>query len=393
MSDPGHNEARRRFLKDLSRGLGGATLTAAGAAPLLGCGSAEEGKPRASQQRAPQQDRREAPSLGVALVGLGNYSTGQLAPALQETERCHLAGVVTGTPAKADDWKSKYDLPEQSVYNYDTFDQIAADDRIDIVYVVLPNAMHAEYTIRAAEAGKHVICEKPMAVSVQECEDMIAACREAGSKLSIGYRLHFEPHHQRVMALGQEEKFGPVQAMENTDGFPLGPASNPSVAWRLDHSLAGGGALMDVGIYALQAARYTTGEEPTSVRARAFKTQPEKFSEVDENVVWEMDFPSGAAAQCRTSYTGSFNRLHAEAPEGWFELEPAYSYGGLEGRTSEGPMNIENVNQQAAQMDAFAECIQTGRRSRVPGEEGLRDLRVIEAIYEAVETGGTVEVA
>ena len=374
---------RRRFLKNLAGGAGGAALASAGlplfSAPLLGGATDAPGEPQEK--------------LGLALVGLGNYAGGQLAPALQETEKCRLAGIVTGTPAKAEQWTRKYDIPEANVYNYDTFDQIADNEAIDIVYVVLPNGLHAEYVVRAAEAGKHVICEKPMAVSVAECEQMIAACESADRKLSIGYRLHFEPHHQEVMRLGQEQVFGAVQEMENDDGFTMGDASNPSNAWRLDKELAGGGALMDVGIYALQAARYTTGEEPVAVTAEAFKTQPEKFSEVDENVTWQMDFPSGAVARCRTSYTENMNRLYASAPEGWFELQPAYGYGGLSGRTSKGPMNISNINQQAAQMDAFADCIQTGRQSRVPGEEGLRDLRVIEAIYESIETGQKVQVA
>ena len=373
---------RRHFLKGLARGAGGAALATAGlplfSAPLLGCAAEQPGNP---------QDK-----LGVALVGLGSYAGGQLAPALQETTKCRLAGIVTGTPEKAQRWKQKYDLAEANVYDYDTFDRIADNEAIDIVYVVLPNGLHAEYVIRAAEAGKHVICEKPMAVSIRECEQMIAACADAERKLSIGYRLHFEPHHQEVMRLGQEAAFGTVQEMDNKNGFSMGDPSNPSNAWRLDKELAGGGALMDMGIYALQAARYTTGEEPVAVTAEAFKTEPEKFSEVDENVVWQMDFPSGAVARCRTSYTEGMSRLYASAPEGWFELQPAYGYGGLQGRTSEGPMNLSNVNQQAAQMDAFADCVLTDRESRVPGEEGLRDVRVIEAIYEAIETGQKVQI-
>lgn len=392
---PAADASRRHFLKDLARGVGGAALAAAGmpllSVPLMGCATET---PAADPQAAPGPQETLAPQdkLGIALVGLGSYATGQLAPALQETEKCRLAGIVTGTPAKAERWARQYDLPQENVYNYETFDRIVDNEAIDIVYVVLPNGLHAEYTIRAAEAGKHVICEKPMAVSVQECEQMIAACKGAGRKLSIGYRLHFTPHHQEVMRLGQEQVFGPVQQMENAFGFPLGSPRNPAVRWRLDKELAGGGALMDVGIYALQAARYTTGEEPVAITAEAFKTQPEKFDEVDENIVWQMDFPSGAVAKCRTSYTEGMNRLYASAPDGWIEVQPAYSYGGLEGRTSEGPMTPPNVNQQAVQMDAFADCILNDKASRVPGEEGRKDLRVIEAIYRAVETGDTVQI-
>ncbi|MFB6248803.1 MAG: Gfo/Idh/MocA family protein [Salinibacter sp.] len=363
---------RRQFLKTASRSLGGAAL-AASAAPLVG---------RAA--------RSEPDPLGVALVGLGNYATGQLAPALQETTKCELTGIVTGTPAKAETWKQKYDLPDENVYDYETYDRIADNDAIDIVYVVLPNAMHAEYTIRAAEAGKHVICEKPMATSAQACRDMIAACERAGVKLSIGYRLHFEPHHQRAMTLGQDEVFGPVTVMQNGFGFRISDdaTDQPHIEWRLDKEMAGGGALMDVGIYAIQAARYVTGEEPVAVTAREYKTRPEVFSEVDETIVFQLECPGGTVVDGSTSYNGNFNRLYATAPDGWFEVRPSYGYGGIEGRTHEGPMGLENVTQQARQMDAFAECIRQDRPSRVGGEEGLRDLEVIEAIYASIDAGG-----
>lgn len=322
----------------------------------------------------------------MALVGLGNYATGQLAPALQQTQRCRLAGIVTGTPAKAREWMERYGIPEGNVYNYQTYDRIADNPEIDIVYVVLPNSMHAEYTIRAAGAGKHVICEKPMAISVQECREMIEACERAGVKLSIGYRLHFEPRHQEMMRLGQQEVYGPVKFVEASFSFRIGDPNQ----WRLRKALAGGGAMMDIGIYAIQGVRYVTGEEPVWVYAREFKTDPEKFAEVDETIVWQMEFPGGAASASTTSYSAYVNRLYAAAPEGWFSVEPAYSYSGLAGRTSAGPMEFPEVNQQALQMDDFASCILEDRESRVSGQEGLRDMQVIEAIYQSIETGRKV---
>src|SRR5512147_359480 len=191
-------------------------------------------------------------SLGVVVVGLGRYAGDELAPALQQTRHCHLAGIVTGTPAKAEVWSRKYNLPNSNIYNYKTFDQIANNPNVDVVYVVLPNAMHAEYTIRAARAGKHVICEKPMAVTVKECEAMIEACRTAGRSLSIGYRLHFEPYNREMMRLGQQQVYGKVKLIESSDGFRLRDPNE----WRLHKELAGGGALMDIGIYAIQGARF-----------------------------------------------------------------------------------------------------------------------------------------
>lgn len=377
MTNPRHfsvtsDASRRQFLKTLSRGAGGLAL-AASATPFVG------------RAALPDED-----TLGVALVGLGNYATGQLAPALQETKKCSLTGIVTGTPSKAETWKKKYDIPEENVYDYETYDRIADNDDIDIIYVVLPNGMHAEYTIRAAEAGKHVICEKPMATSVDDCKRMIDACETAGTKLSIGYRLQFEPHHQHLMELGQNEELGPLTMMEGGHGFriPDSATDAPAIEWRLNKEMAGGGALMDVGIYVIQAGRYVTGTEPVAVSAQEFTTRPEVFDEVDETIFFQLEFPGGILMNGSTSYNGNVNRFYASAPDGWFELSPSYSYGGIQGHTNEGPMDISNVSQQARQMDGFVECIRQDSPSRVSGEEGLRDMEVIDGIYESIASGG-----
>lgn len=332
--------------------------------------------------------RRQDDRLGYALVGLGNYATYQLAPALQETSNCYLAGIVTGTPEKAERWKEQYGIPDSNIYNYENYDEIANNPDIDIVYVVLPNSMHAEYTIRAARAGKHVMTEKPMAVSAAECEAMIAACEEANVKLGVGYRLHHEPFNREVMRIGQDKVFGDIKFLETGFGFRIG---NPD-QWRLKHELAGGGAMMDVGIYAIQAARYTTGEEPISVTAQEIKTDPVKFATVDETMFWQMEFPSGAISSHTTSYASRVERLFASAERGWVELSPAYSYGGLSGKTHEGPLNFPQVREQALHMDHFADCVATGRPHITTGEMGLQDMKIIEAIYQAAATGTRVEV-
>ncbi len=325
--------------------------------------------------------------LGIALVGLGNYSSGQLGPALQETSHCHLAGVVTGTPAKEKEWAEKYNIPTTNIYNYNNFDQIADNPDIDIVYVVLPNAMHAEYTIRAAEAGKHVICEKPMAVSVAECQQMIEACRQADVKLGIGYRLHSEPFNQEVMRIGQAEMFGKVLFINSSAGYKMGDNWDQ---WRLKMDLAGGGALMNMGIYAIQAALYTVGTNPIAVTAQEFKTMPEKFKEVDETITMQLEFPEGAIASLHTSHNAQMNRLYVAAEDGFAELQPMSSYRGLTGRTHEGKMNFPEVNQQAQQMDDFALHVLEGKPNKVPGEMGLRDMRIIEAVYESIASGKTI---
>lgn len=324
--------------------------------------------------------------LGVALVGLGGYSTGQLGPALQETEHCYLAGIVTGTPEKEDVWAEKYNIPRKNIYNYENYDQIADNEDIDIVYVALPNSMHAEYTIRAARAGKHVISEKPMATSSEDCRRMIEACKKAGKKLSIGYRLHFEPHHLRMMELGQKNGLGKLKKL--SAGFSF-VHKNPNT-WRLDKEMAGGGPLMDLGIYCLQGCIYTAGEIPVEVTARDLTKKTEFFKEVEGTIEWELKFPSGFTSVCTTSYEDRANFLKAEAEEGVFELSPAFGYGGIQGRTPNGPMDLPNVNQQALQMDDFALCIKENRETIVPGEMGLRDVYIMEKIYEAARTGKAI---
>jgi predicted dehydrogenase len=371
--------SRRKFIRHISVNLGAA---------FIGIEAAAMFDPVEQSKAVPQTSGTNIPrKLGIALVGLGKYAGGQLAPALKETQACYLAGIVTGSPDKAKSWKAQYNIPDKNIYNYNTFDTIKDNPDIDIVYVVLPNAMHSEYVIRAAKAGKHVICEKPMAITVEECDQMIAACKEAGKMLSIGYRLHFEPYNMHMKQLGQNKVYGAIKKIKADNG--MGDAEG----WRLDKKLAGGGPLMDVGIYCVQGARYTSGREPIAVTAKEGpKTNPTKFSSVEESLTWQMEFPDGMIAECSTSYSKEMNLLRADAEAGWFELSPAYPYSGQKGSTSDGPMNFPQVNQQARQMDDFAIAVSSGRPTPVPGEMGRRDVQILQAIYKAMETGQRVEI-
>ncbi|MBW3544507.1 MAG: Gfo/Idh/MocA family oxidoreductase [Bacteroidetes bacterium] len=378
---------RRKFIKGMSCVVGAAGL---GLSPLA-LFSCQSGNNRNQQQTDADMSKTTGnKKLGIALVGLGSYSRGQLAPALQETQNCRLTGIVTGTPEKAKEWKQQYNIADKNIYDYESFDQIRDNPDIDIIYIVLPTGMHAEYTIRAAQTGKHVICEKPMATSVADCQRMIDACRENGVKLSIGYRLHFEPYNQRVMELGQQEVYGPVKRIETANSFVMGGSPD---SWRLDKELGGGGPLMDMGVYCVQGACYTMGQTPVAVTAKFGEvTRPEYFREVEQSISWQMEFAGGAVADCSSSYNESVSRLYTQAERGWWKLEPAYGYGGIRGKTSEGKMKYPEVNQQALQMDDFAACIQEGRETPVPGEMGMRDVRILMAVYEAARTGKSVRI-
>ena len=359
--------------RDLLMGIGG---LAAAATPLAAaCAAAGEKK-----------------MAGYAMVGLGYYATQIIMPQFANCSHSRLTALVSGDPAKARRYAAEYGVPERSIYNYQNFDSIRDNPDVDVVYVVLPNSMHAEYTIRAAQAGKHVLCEKPMANSSAECESMIAACRKAGKKLMIGYRSHFEPHNLHGMRLRREGALGKLGFIQAESGFPIGDPTQ----WRLKRALAGGGSMMDIGIYSVQALRYISGEEPDSVTAREItdRTNP-RFKEVEDRVHWTFTFPSGLIGSGFSSYTSGHNHVRLTGDKGWFDMEPATSYGGHRMRTRIGdreeqvtPPPGPAVNQFVGQLDHMSECAMTGREPIVAGEEGLRDMRLIEAIYRSAADGG-----
>ncbi len=333
--------------------------------------------------------------LGVALVGLGRYSANQLGPALRKTQHCRLAGVVTGDRAKGLKWARKYGFPETSVYGYDTMGQMAKNADIDIAYVVTPNQVHAENCVAAARAGKHVICEKPMATSVADCDTIIAACKAAGVRLWVGYRLHYEPHTAEFCRLAREKVFGSFMKMEGANGFIMDSDTRAATDWRLDKKLAGGGPLMDMGVYVIQAACMAKAEAaPVAVTAKFGRvTLPQVFSQVEQSISWTMEFADGAVASLRSGYDEQISRFRAEAAGGWARLEdPAFYYEEPFLTTSRGAPEFPKVNHQLAQLDGMALELIEGRPSLAPGEMGRRDMAVVEAIYAAAASGKRVAV-
>jgi glucose-fructose oxidoreductase len=319
--------------------------------------------------------------FGVALVGLGYYSTDLLAPALQRTEHCYLAGIVTGTPAKAEKWKQQYGIPDRNIYNYDTFHELANNPAIDIVYIVLPPSMHAQYSIKAAEAGKQVWCEKPMAMTAKECQDMIDAANRNKVQLTIGYRMHHEPNTQKIIRMAKELPYGKLKDLSAAAGYRESRTDH----WKQKKEM-GGGAMYDMGVYPLNAARYSSGMEPVAVEAHASTTRPEIYTEVEETMHFVLDFPGGATAKCETSFGKGMNDLHVNFQNGWYKLSPFQAYSGINGVTSDGTkLDARIPNQQAKQMDDDALAIMKKTKPLVPGEEGLKDIRIVEAIYRSVK--------
>lgn len=329
--------------------------------------------------------------LGVALVGLGYYSTDLLAPALQQTRSCYLAGIVTGTPSKAEEWKRKYNIPDQNIYNYQNFDQIANNTDIDVVYVVLPPSMHKEYVVRAANAGKHVWCEKPMAVTVQECQDMIDACSKNKRSLAIGYRLQHEPNTQEYRRIVKGKLLGNVQKVSCGAGYYESRTDH----WKQKKEM-GGGVLYDMGVYSIQGARMGTGMEPVAVvSAQTSTTRPEVYKNgLDETTIATLEFPGGVIADIKTSYGENINYLNILCKKGEIKIAPYQPYAGVRGTSPLGEINhpYDVPWQQAKQMDDDAMAIMQGKAMMVPGEEGLRDIRVVEAVYKAAGTGQRVQI-
>lgn len=319
--------------------------------------------------------------LGVALVGLGYYSRDLLAPAMQLTQHCYLAGIVTGTPSKIPQWQERYKIPDANVYNYENMHELANNPAIDVVYIVLPTGLHMQYSIIAATAGKHVWCEKPMAMTTVECESIIAACKKNKVQLTVGYRMQHEPNTQRIIQLAKTKPYGKIQLITADAGYHN---TGNSHGWRAEAKL-GGGAMYDMGVYPLNAARYTAGEEPIAVTATQESTRP-LYKDVDETTHFQLEFPSGAIAECATSYAKNTNLLHAKCEKGWYELQPFQSYTGVRGKTSDNLVwEASPDNQQARQMDNDALAILNNSPVVVPGEEGMRDIRIVEAIFKAAK--------
>jgi predicted dehydrogenase len=365
---------RRNFLQKIT-----ASTLAASFIPSIGFGKTN-----------PIVEPYQGPILRVAILGLGSYGT-RVADAMQSCTAAKLVGAVSGTPSKLKAWQTKYNIPEKNCYSYENFDNIKNNPDIDAVYVITPNSLHKDFTIRAAKAGKHVVCEKPMSVNAKEGQEMVDACKKANVKLLIGYRMHFEPKTLEIIRMRKAGDFGKVLFFQGLSGFKIGDPTQ----WRLNAKLAGGGAMMDIGVYSINGSRYMIGEEPTWVTAQEVKTDPIKFKEgVDETITFQMGFPGGAMASCLSTYSmNNLDRFFLNGDKGFAEMAPSTGYGPIKGRTNAGELDFPHVTHQTVQMDEMSKIILGGKQPIVPvdGEEGLKDMKIVDAIFLAVKTGKKVD--
>ncbi|WP_426490957.1 Gfo/Idh/MocA family protein [Hymenobacter sp. 102] len=382
-----HNstDSRRHFLRQA--GLGAALAAVAGPAAAL---------PLAEISSTTQYDDQK--KLGFAIVGLGKFAQEQMMPAFKDCKHARITALVSGSPDKAKKLAAEYGVDAKNIYNYQNFDSIKDNPAVDVVYIVLPVGLHAEYTIRAAKAGKHVLCEKPMANTEKECQQMIEACQKAGKKLMIAYRAQYEPFNLEAIARIRKGELGKVMQITADHGRIVDPTGDQADTWRVQKKLAGGGSLMDLGIYSLNATRYLTGEEPVEVTALEMSDQADpRFKEVEDRIHFTLRFPSGILATCTSSYsTEGVKRYRVFGQKAWLDLDPATDYyehkmviGDKDGQQQP---KIKEGNQFAAELDHMAECVLQNKTPKTPGEEGLKDIRLIMAIYEAARTGKKVKV-
>lgn len=390
--------SRRRLIK-AGGGIAAAGLVASGTIAL-----AQPSAPVASGQPLPggltlpttPPPEPKPGSVGFAIIGLGDYALRQIMPRVQQSERAHIAALVSGNPAKLKQVGEAYGVPPEARYSYADFARIAANPAVEAVYIVLPSGLHAEWAERAFAAGKHVLCEKPMALSSAECARMIAASARADRKLMIAYRCHFEPYNRAAMDLMQERAVGDLRLIRTEHSYRMGPTT-PDQNWRVSRALGGKGPMEDYGIYGLQAALYLSGEMPESVSAAAYRPAGDpRFAEFYAHVSAQLRFPSGAAAQIVTSYdSAGLNMVEARGTTGALVMRPATNYSGLTLALETGRERRELAPgdpevQFARQLDHLASAIREGTPIITPGEMGLRDLRLIEAIYASAQSGMTL---
>jgi predicted dehydrogenase len=329
--------------------------------------------------------RDEGKNIGYAIIGLGRISMQHFMPGVKTSSKCRITGIVSGHRDKAEKIAAQYGVPTSSIYDYKNMDEMAGNKEIDAVYVALPNSMHAEYTIRSAKAGKHVLCEKPMATTVKDSQAMIDACRNANRKLMIAYRCQLEPTNLTAIKLIRDGKLGKIQSISSANGFNIKPGE-----WRLSKEMAGGGPLMDVGVYSLNACRYLTGEEPAGLQGYSSVIDHDgRFKEVEENLSWSMKFPSGIVATCTTTYGANMPGSYTVyGSSGYLHMEPAFGYEGIHltahihGEPATDQLeNEKDPAQFLREGEYFADCINSGKEPKPNGEEGLRDMKLMMEIY------------
>jgi predicted dehydrogenase len=330
--------------------------------------------------------RRSGP-IRYAVVGLGHIAQAAVLPAFAHAKRnSRVVALVSDDRAKRRALSRKYRL--EGTYAYDEYDECL--EQVDAVYIALPNSLHAEYTVHAAKAGVHVLCEKPMAVTVEECRRMIDACEEHGVKLMIAYRLHFEEINLKAVDLVRRGRIGDPKFFTSSFAMTVRPGD---IRTKKD---MGGGTLYDIGVYCINAARYLFRAEPKEVMAISVNSGTAKLDEIDESTGALLRFDRERVAAFVTSFNATdVASYRIVGTKGQLHVDPAYEY--AEGLAYEMTVNGKTTRKRIGKRDQFApellyfsDCILKNRVPEPSGEEGLQDVRIVEALYESAETGKAV---
>lgn len=332
----------------------------------------------------------KAKPIKIALLGLGNYAENWIAPAIDQSENAELTSIVTGSPHKIAKWQKRYQIKDSNIYNYENLEAIRDNKEIDCVYIVTPTGTHADFTIRSFEAKKHVICEKPMAPTVADCDRMIEAAKSAHKTLQIGYRLYWDPFNLRLMEAMQKSEFGEIIEMQGGFSYNHGQWAREG-DWRMNPKLNPGGALFDIGVYVVQSSSYSNPQmHPLSVTAKHSTDRHQIFKAIPEHWNWELAWPNKLISQHSSSYGKQENFLRVTTDKGLLEIEPAYSYENLKGSTPNGPMNLNPVFQQKLQIEGQCLAILNRSNNITTGEMGRRDIYLLNRIMEAAENQSEV---
>jgi predicted dehydrogenase len=338
------------------------------------------------KRKVSPETRRRAKRVRYAVVGLGHIAQAAVLPAFRHASRnSELVALVSGEPRKLRALGRRYRV--EHLCNYDELDALLADDVVDAVYIALPNDMHRDFAIRAARAGKHVLCEKPMAVSARDCETMIHTARSEHVKLMVAYRLHFERANLEAVRIARSGQLGELRFFSSDFAMQVRDGNI-----RLQRE-KGGGPLYDIGIYCINAARMMMGEDPVAVWCTTTKSRDPRFREVEETAIGVLRFRDERLASFSCSF-GAADRstFTLTGTRGSITLDPAYEYAqGLShtlrigGR--EKTRHFGKSDQFAPELLYFSSCILNDREPEPSGEEGLEDVRIIEAMHRSARTG------
>jgi glucose-fructose oxidoreductase len=345
----------------------------------------EQSRTRSTRRRAKKAERQ----VGYVVVGLGHFAQDAILPAFEHAkDNSRLVALVSGDPEKARELGERHGVP---VFGYEQLEECLAMPEVDAVYIALPNSMHAEYAVRAAKAGVHVLCEKPLALSEAECREMIRACEESDVRLMTAYRLHFEQANLTAVEAVRDGKIGEPRLFTSTFSFQI---NAPNIRIEKDK---GGGVLWDIGVYCVNAARYLFRAEPVEVFAFADKGHDPRFTETEEAASVVMRFSEGRLATFNVSFGAeAVATYQLVGTQGTLKVENAYEYKGeirweltSEGKTKKG--KVPERDQIAPELLAFSDCILEGRAPEPDGWEGLADVRIIAALYESARMGRPVK--